>query len=111
MGRSSSGARIRLRRRPHNAKEARSSEQGQRGSAPTTSRRRDAEMVRQVPLQWPVDPIAQCHDGADRANISRSDKRKGLQHLFARVHELFREGWSVADFARHLGVNRRRIDK
>lgn len=26
---------------------------GQRGSAPTRSRRRDAEMVRQVPLQWP----------------------------------------------------------
>ncbi len=38
---------------PHNAKEAHSSERGQRGSAPMRARRRDAEMVRQGPLQWP----------------------------------------------------------
>ncbi len=52
-GRSSSGARTRPWQPPHNAKEANSSERGRRGSAPTRFRRRDAEMVRQVPLQWP----------------------------------------------------------
>ena len=42
--------------------------------------------------QRPVDPIEQRQDGADRANFSRADKRRGLQRLFARVHELFRQG-------------------
>jgi hypothetical protein len=31
--------------------------------------------------------------------------------LFARVHELFRQGWTAADISRHLDINRRRIDK
>jgi len=61
--------------------------------------------------QRPVNPIEQRQDGADRANFSRADKRKGLQRLFARVHELFRQGWTVADIARHLDINRRRVDK
>jgi len=43
----------RPRRQPHNAKETNSSEPGSNGLAPTRSGRRDAEMVRQVPLQWP----------------------------------------------------------
>jgi hypothetical protein len=41
------------RRQRYNAKEANSSERGQGGPAPMKSLRRDAEMVRQVPLQWP----------------------------------------------------------
>ena len=49
----SSGARTRPQRSPHNTKGAHSSERDQRGSAPTRSRRPDAERVRQVPLQWP----------------------------------------------------------
>src|SRR5208282_3624853 len=61
--------------------------------------------------QRPVNPIEQRQDGADRANFSRADKLKGLQRLFARVHELFRQGWTVADIARHLDINRRRVDK
>ena len=52
-GRSSSGARIQPWQPRHSAKETFGSERGQRGSAPMRSRRRDAEMVRQVPLQWP----------------------------------------------------------
>ena len=50
-GRSSSGARTRPRQPPLNVEEANSSERGQRGFAPMRSRRRDAEMVRQGPLQ------------------------------------------------------------
>ena len=61
--------------------------------------------------QRPVDPIEQRQDGADRTTLTRADKLKGLQRLFARVHELFRQGWTVADIARHLDINRRRVDK
>ena len=56
-GTDSSGARTRPPRQPHNGKEAHSSERGPGGSAFTRSLRRDAEMAREVPLQWPgADP-------------------------------------------------------
>ena len=61
--------------------------------------------------QRPVGPTEERLDGADRANLDRADRLEGLQRLFARVHELFRQGWTVADIARHLDVNRRRVDK
>jgi transposase len=61
--------------------------------------------------QRPVGPTEERQDGADRANLNRADRLEGLQRLFARVHELFRQGWTVADIARHLDINRRRVDK
>jgi hypothetical protein len=50
-------------------------------------------------------------DGADRQNLDRADRQDGLPRLFARVHELFRQGWTVMDISRHLDVNRKRVDK
>ena len=61
--------------------------------------------------QRPIGPIEVRQDGADRANLDRADRLEGLQRLFARVHELFRQGWTAADISRHLDINRRRIDK
>ena len=61
--------------------------------------------------QRPIGPIEERQGGADRANLNRADRLEGLQRLFARVHELFRQGWTAADIARHLGINRRRVDK
>jgi hypothetical protein len=61
--------------------------------------------------QRPVGPLEVRQDGADRANLDRADRLEGLQRLFARVHELFRQGWTAVDIARHLDINRRRVDK
>ena len=61
--------------------------------------------------QRPVSPIEVRQDGADRTNLDRADRLEGLQRLFARVHELFRQGWTAADISRHLDINRRRVDK
>jgi hypothetical protein len=49
--------------------------------------------------------------GADRANLDRADRLEGLQRLFARVHKLFHQGWTVVDSSRHLDTNRRRVER
>ena len=61
--------------------------------------------------QRPIGPIEARQDGADRTNLDRADRLEGLQRLFARVHELCRQGWTAADISRHLDINRRRIGK
>jgi hypothetical protein len=61
--------------------------------------------------QRPVSAIEVRQDGADRANLDRADRLEGLQRLFALVHELLRQGWTAVDIARHLDINRRRVDK
>ena len=45
------------------------------------------------------------------AQRSRRQAQGPLQRLFARVRELFRRGWTVADIGRNLDINRRRVDK
>lgn len=59
----------------------------------------------------PVGRTEAKQDGADRKNLDRADRQSGLQGLFARVHELFCQGWTVVDISRYLGINRRRVDK
>jgi Transposase/Putative ATPase subunit of terminase (gpP-like) len=58
-----------------------------------------------------IGPTEVTLDGADQQNLDRADRREGLQTLFLRVHELFRQGWTVMDISRHLDVNRKRVDK
>jgi hypothetical protein len=61
--------------------------------------------------RWPVGRIEMSQGGAHRADLDRADRLEGLQRLFARVHELFRQGWTAVDISRHLDINRRRVEK
>jgi hypothetical protein len=59
----------------------------------------------------PIGPTDVRQDGADRVILDRADRLEGHQRLFARVQDLFRQGWTVTDISRHLDVNRRRVDR
>lgn len=59
----------------------------------------------------PVGRTEVRQDGADRANLDRADRQDGLQRLFARVHEFFRQSWMAVDISRSLDINRRRVDR
>jgi hypothetical protein len=37
-----------------------------------------------------------------RADVYSGDRLEGLQRLFVRVHELFRQGWTAVEISRHL---------
>ena len=54
--------------------------------------------------QRPVDPIEGRQDGAERAKLDRAGRLEGLQRSFARVHDLFRQGWSAVNISRHLNI-------
>jgi Transposase/Putative ATPase subunit of terminase (gpP-like) len=61
--------------------------------------------------QRPVGRIEMNPGGAHRTNLDRADRLEGLQRLFARVHELFHQGWTAVDISRHLDINRRRVER
>ncbi len=83
-GRSSSGVRTQPPRAPHNAKEASGTARGQRGPAPTRSRRRNADIVRQAPLQWPGTiprlSLVDCSATPSHSMKRRSHADHGQKH-------------------------------
>jgi transposase len=62
-------------------------------------------------LQQPIRTSGSQLRGADQKHVAKAERRAALEAQFAQVHNLYRMGMRVADIARQLKLNRRRLDK